>query len=596
MQKQPLLLLLLGFISGILVQEFANLSVIVLGIILIISLLTAIIFFTKNIYFLRYKTLIFVFIAFCLGIFLHYFQNQIPKFPTLQKEETVIFKLDKKLKSNEKNRKYEVEVWKSASNKIADSKSFKSILIIPKSEPELDFLHFYQTTAFVSKVDGPQHDYQFDYQKYLQRKGVFHQIYLPKGFKQSEKKSLNFLEFIKQNRLELLQKIDHTSLSTDTKELIKGIILADRTEMNSETVADFQKTGLVHILAISGTHIAIIFGLFYFIFIKIFPFQWRKYAIISSIIFIWMFAVFIGLGNSVVRACIMLTVYFTYTILQRKSDFMHSISLAAILILLFNVNQLFDVGFQLSFSAVLGIFWFNQPILKWFPKNRNKLVTLFKNIFSVTTAAQLGTLPLVLFYFHQYSYISIFANLLILPAVEFLIIGALFITLLIAVGLPVSYLFKLFDIVVNAILQIIHWLSNFEFFMVERIAMNMIEVIILFVILYFLRFVFVKFNLKNILNLSYCLVLFIAVRLGFHFYYEDKSEIIGHQFFKNQIVSSKEKGKVLFFMKEDVDEKKVVQYLIHPYTTSVRTENFEIKKVSDDQNFIEFEGFKYEIK
>lgn len=596
MQKQPLLLLLLGFITGILVQEFVSSSVFVLFILLIVCAVSVFIFFTKKIYLLRIKTLILIFIAFCLGVFFHYFQNQIPQFPDLQKEDTVIFKLDKKLKSNEKNRKYQVQVWKSASNKIADSKSFKSVLIIPKSEPELDFLHFYQTTAYVSKVEAPQHDYQFDYQKYLQRKGVFHQIYAAKGFKQSEKKSANFLEFIKQNRLELLQKIDHTSISTDTKELIKGIILADRTEMNSETVADFQKTGLVHILAISGTHIAIIFGLFYFLFIKIFPFQWRKYAIISSIIFIWMFAVFIGLGNSVVRACIMLTVYFTYTILQRKSDFMHSISLAAILILLFNVNQLFDVGFQLSFSAVLGIFWFNQPILKWFPKNRNKLITLFKNIFSVTTAAQLGTLPLVLFYFHQYSYISILANLLILPAVEFLIIGALFITLLIAVDLHLFPVFKFFDVLVNVVLQVIHWLSSFDFFMVERIAMNIFEVIILFVILYFLRFVFLKFNLKNILNLSYCLLLFIAVRLGFHLYHEGKSEIIGHQFFKHNVISSKKKEKVIFYMKEDVDEKKVLQFLVYPYITSIRTEFFEIKKVPEDQNFIEFEGVKYEIK
>ena len=221
MQKQPLLLLLLGFITGILVQEFVIWSFFPLFILLVVCAVSVFIFFSRKIYLLKFKTVILIFIAFCLGVFLHYFQNQIPQFPDLQKEDTLIFKLDKKLKSNEKNRKYQVQVWKSASNKIADSQSFKSILIIPKSEAELDFLHFYQTTAYVSKVEAPQHDYQFDYQKYLQRKGVFHQIYAAKGFKQSEKESANFLEFIKQNRLELIQKIDQTSISTCAYERTK---------------------------------------------------------------------------------------------------------------------------------------------------------------------------------------------------------------------------------------------------------------------------------------------------------------------------------------------------------------------------------------
>ena len=596
MQKQPLLILLLSFIAGILVQEFLGIPVKFLYIILILCVLAISIFFFRTISFLRFKNLFYIFIAFSLGLILHFFQNQVPKFPNLEKEEVVIFKLQKKLKSNEKNRKYEVLVWKDEQDKIANSIQFKSIIIIPKSEPELSFNYFYQASGFVSRVEPPQNNYQFNYQKYLQRKGIYHQIYLPKGFKQSERKSLSFLEVIKQERLELLQKLDKNAISPDANEFIKGIILADRTEMNGVTVMEFQKTGLVHILAISGTHIAIIFGLFYFVFIKIFPHQWRKYAIISSILFIWIFAIFIGLGNSVVRACIMLTVYFSYIILQRKSDFLHSISLAAILILVFNVNQFFDVGFQLSFSAVLGIFWFNQPILKKFPRTRNKVITLFQNIFSVTTSAQLGTMPLVLFYFHQYSYISILANLIILPAVEILIIGALFITFFISIGLKIDLLFKLYDILVQFVLKVIHWLSSFDFFMVEHIPMTLIEVILLFILLYFLRFIIQKFNLKNSLNFAYVLILFITIRVAFNLYNHSKNEIISHQFYKEKIISAKDRDQIVFYIKENADETKISEYVISPYLNSVRSKKCKIKKIPNRVDSLVIKGVKFDLK
>ena len=596
MQKQPLLILLLSFILGILVQEFLCLPVKVLYVLLVFCILAIPIFFVKNIILLRFKNIIYVFISFTLGIFLHFIQNRVPDLPKLEKEETIIFKLDKKLKTNDKNKKYEVIVWKSKDDKIPDKRSFKSVLILPRSQPELDFLHFYQATGFVSKIEPPQNDYQFNYQKYLQRKGIFHQIYLPKGFKQSARGSLNFFEKIKQQRLDLLKKIDETEISVDTKELIKGIILADRTEMNGVTVMAFQKTGLVHILAISGTHIAIIFGLFYFVFIKIFPFRWRRYAIVSSIIFIWIFAVFIGLGNSVVRACIMLSVYFTYIILQRRSDFLHSISFAAAIILLFNVDQIFDVGFQLSFCAVFGIFWFNQTILKWFPTRQNKVLKLFKNIFAVTTSAQLGTLPLVLYYFHQYSFLSIFANLVILPLVEILIIGGLFVTILISIGIHFSGIFNLFDFFVSCVLQVIHWLSSFDLFFFNRIALNFIELVLLFIFLYYLKFIWKKFDLKNLLNLSYILIVFIAVRLGFHFYYQQKNEVVEHQYYKRSIISNKQKDKIIFYIKEDTDQNKISEFVISPYLIAMRTEKFEIVKIPRSVDSILINKVKFKVK
>ena len=151
---------------------------------------------------------------------------------------------------------------------------------------------------------------------------------------------------IKQQRLETLDKIDENpQISLRAKQLLKGIILADRTEMDAQIISDFTKTGLVHILAISGSHMVIIFFLVYAVLSRLFSAKYQKWAIGLSLVFIWSFTVFIDYGNSVVRSCIMLTVYYIYVLLQRNPDLIHSMALAAFLILCWDSHQIFDVAF-----------------------------------------------------------------------------------------------------------------------------------------------------------------------------------------------------------------------------------------------------------
>uniref|UniRef100_A0AAU6WP33 ComEC/Rec2 family competence protein n=1 Tax=Chryseobacterium endophyticum TaxID=1854762 RepID=A0AAU6WP33_9FLAO len=265
-----------------------------------------------------------------------------------------------------KYRKYEAEVQ-------AGKEHFNAVVYIPREEHELDFKHYYKTQAYISKPKTPQYDFQFDYSKYLKRKNIEYQCFVSDIIVSAEHSESSWSENFSQKRLEVLQNINKTSLSPKSREFLKGIILADRTEIDQQTVQDFSRSGLVHFLAISGTHIVVIFGLFYFIFIKVLPLRFRKEAIISSLVLIWLFTAFIGFGSSVVRSSLMLSIYFIYVLLQRKTDLLHSLSLSALVILVFDTQQIFDVGFQLSFLAVLGIYWLNQPILSYFPRQDNRL-------------------------------------------------------------------------------------------------------------------------------------------------------------------------------------------------------------------------------
>lgn len=523
---------------------------------------------------------------FGIGIILHFFNAFASGNVSVSKNETIVFKIAKKLNSSYKNRKYEGVIQ-------AGKQTFNAIIYIPKSEKEPDFLHYYQAQAYISKPKSPQYDFQFDYSKYLLRKNIEYQCYINDEIAEAERKDLSFTEKFSQKRLEVLQRIDEAGMSSKSKEFLKGIILADRTEMDVQTVQDFNRSGLVHFLAISGTHIVVIFGLFYLLLIKILPLKFRKYAIISSLIFIWLFIIFIGFGSSVLRSGLMLSIYFVYVLLQRKPDLLHSLSLSAFIILIFDTQQLFDVGFQLSFCAVLGIYWLNQPILNYFPIQDNWLKKLIFNTVSISVSAQLATLPLVLYYFHQFSFISIIANFFIVPFSEAIIVFSFLMTTLIALNLDFNLMNVAYDFVINILLTIIHWFADFDLLFHENIPMNVVEVFALFLIVYLLRFFILKPKLKNFTIVMTAVFAFYILRIGFNSYENEREEVLFHDFSKARMMSVKKGSNACFWIEEASDKRKIIQFVINPYCSTRRIRNYQIKTFPKEVTKVIYNGKIY---
>lgn len=588
MHKEPLFILFVCFVLGIFFQDYFLLSDFSIYILLIISISAAFLGAVRNFYFYKIRPLLYGFLIFTIGVFIHFQYNQKPELPKFKSKEIITFRIVKKLNSNEKNRRYEIEAWK-------DEVYFKSILSFPKTENELDFRHYYKGEVYLNQIEKPDHDFQFDYSKYLSRKEIYFQSYLPNSLKIAERKDLSFNENIRQRRIEILAKIDQSDLQKRTREFAKGIILADRTEMDQETVRDFRDSGMMHILAISGTHMAIIFGVILLFLNLVFPPRFLRYKIAVALILIWAFAVFIDFGNSVVRSCIMISAYYIYVLLQRKTDLLHSMAIAGFVILAVNSNQLFDVGFQLSFAAVFGIFWFNQPILKYLPKPRNKFQSFMANVFSISLSAQLGTLPLVVYYFHQYSLISIVANLVIIPFAEIVIVFSLLMVILISFSFGINWLHFFYDEMVTFTLKLIHFFAGADSLMQIMIPLTLLEVLTLYTVFYFLRFAIQKFNIKNGTRVIYFLLVFFGLRFLLNFSAEQKDEVLVHHFFKEKIISKKQGNEVVFFISQNSSQEKIQQYVIEPYLTSRRTKNFFVKVVPNTMSSIQVEGQNYEF-
>ena len=591
MNKQPLLICTISFGLGIFFQDkfdfpfWGAIAILVLG---IVGFLAG--FFIRNFFFDRLKSAFLVFLFFSIGIFLHFLNSNSAQNFDFEKNKTtkIVFQLSKKLNSNERNKRYEVEI-------LNFEKPFSAVISIPKEQKEPDFLHFYSAEAYLNPTQKPQYDFQFDYQKYLARQNIHYQGFIPNEISFKKKESVSFADKIKQKRLDLLFRIDNSSLQPQNKAILKGIILADRTEIDQEIINHFSKTGLIHILAISGSHMAIIFLMILFVLNPIFSVKYRNIPIYISSAAIWGFAIFIDYGNSVVRSCIMITVYYIMIFLQRKPNLLHSLALAGMMILSIDTQQLFDVGFQLSFLAVFGIFWLYKPITNHYKPLKNRAIRFILNTFSLSLAAQLTTLPLILFYFHQFSIMSVFINVVSIMVSQGFIIFSFIVSILFGIEFTPDWLLEIYDWCASFFLNMVAFFSKTDFSFVENVSIEIPELIILFVLVYLLRSVFEKPNVKTFTRFSFFILLFIFTRILTNFYFWKKEEILLHSFFKQNIVSVKQGDKAVFIMSDKADTEKINNFIIKSYITSKRVKNIEIKKV-EPMTKLKINQTIYEIK
>lgn len=277
-----------------------------------------------------------------------------------------------------------------------------------------------QIEGTISKGREQRNPGEFDYYKYLKSIGVSGLI---NAYKSSNLKIIDEDEELFPNIIFSVRK----SLDSKFKEfyseeaalLLRGLLLADRSEIDYETREKFVNSGVIHVLAVSGLHVGYIILIFLFVFGRMNIYL--KYILtVAGLLF---FVILTGSPPSVFRATVMAIILIVSEWSNRNYNVFNSLAIAALILLVLNPNELFNPGFQLSFSAVLSILII-YPRLKniidnYIVKNNFlKYVLLFG---SVSLAAQIGTLPFTLMYFHKLSIISLFANLFVIPLIGFIV-------------------------------------------------------------------------------------------------------------------------------------------------------------------------------
>jgi len=218
-------------------------------------------------------------------------------------------------------------------------------------------------------------------------------------------------EKAKQTQADMISKLDGLQVSDDTKAVLAAITVNYKKTMTRETRSRFSATGVAHLLSVSGFHVGIVCAFLSLLF-SAFPkrplFHWSKY--ILTICLLWTFAFIAGLSNPAVRAAFMLTVYLTGQVIQHRPERYNTLAAAAFCMLVVHPLSLFDIGFQLSFTAVFFILYL-QPRFYRLIELRNPIFKTLWGTLTVTVAAQIGTVFLSCFYFGQSSTVFLFTNL-----------------------------------------------------------------------------------------------------------------------------------------------------------------------------------------
>ena len=201
-------------------------------------------------------------------------------------------------------------------------------------------------------------------------------------------------------------------LPAETSALLRGIMLGEKTEISREVKDMFSNTGVMHILAVSGMNVGMVAAIFFFIFTKMFRLT-RKYASFLLIFIVIIFGQITGSQSSVNRAVVMAIVGLVAVMLEREKDMLNTLALAALVLLVWEPRNLFDVGFQLSFAATLGIVLLAPRLTAWL-KPAGRLVG---TSLAVSLAAQITVTPFIIYYFHKFSLVSPLANLAVVPLV-----------------------------------------------------------------------------------------------------------------------------------------------------------------------------------
>ena len=274
---------------------------------------------------------------------------------------------------------------------------------------------------------------QGSYRTWLETHGYVGETFVWRNRWQRESVSLSDIGRLQRLRLyfmglrrQLLAQVSQHISQRDDYSILAAMTLGDKSAVSREQKEQFSVAGTSHLLALSGLHLGIIYMLLSFLF------RSRRWQLVNQLLIvssIWVFVLLVGMPSSVVRAAVMITIYAVVSLLNRSKTPINTLALTAILMLISNPYALFDVGFQLSFSAVLAILLF-MPLFNSLFTLPFWLSPLWKTT-AVTVAAQLGTAPLVAYYFGRFSVWFLLANYLAIPLAT-LILYTMLLTLLLS--------------------------------------------------------------------------------------------------------------------------------------------------------------------
>ena len=288
-----------------------------------------------------------------------------------------------------------------------------------------DYAAVLRVRGRVTSIDHPKNPYEFSFKDYYAHQGIYTSVFVSRdGVLPIEKAEVNpmfrLAYFLQRYTLQTFKQF---GFEGDELGVILALMIGDKQFLDGNLKTMYANIGAMHILAVSGMHVA----LYYLVLVwLLFFMRGRVGGLLKNVVILlalWVFAFVAGFSPSIVRATVMFTFILVGKMWNRSSNTYNMVAASFVVLLLYNPFSLYDVGFLLSYAAVLSILLFYPFFSAWAPRNR--ILRWGYDLVAVSVAAQILTLPLTVYFFHQFPLVFLLTNIILIPFTTLIIYGGL---------------------------------------------------------------------------------------------------------------------------------------------------------------------------
>ncbi|CAM4072292.1 ComEC/Rec2 family competence protein [Flavobacterium sinopsychrotolerans] len=442
----------------------------------------------------------------------------------------------------------------------------------------------------LTKNKPPNNPNQFDYSKYLENKQIYAQLYADVAdIKIGTEIEKNIWYYSSKLRTRIIRNLEKNNFNKTELNVAIALIMGQQQDISPDIIRDYQYAGAVHILSVSGLHIGFIL-LFVTFILKPIPNTKRGSFIklITILISLSMFGIIAGLAPSVVRSVTMFSFVAIGNHLRRSVNIYHTLLVSVLLILLFEPSFLFDVGFQLSYIALFFIIWL-QPLLSSIWKPKYKVSKYIWDILTVSFAAQIGTLLLSIYYFHQFPGLFFITNLIIIPLLSIIMILGVLVMLLAAFNMIPVFLSQLLEWSIYYLNKIINAIASLEQFIIQDIPLHFYLLLSSYLLLFTVIFWFKKpsFNRLAVILISITILQLSYFKIQYEI--QNEEELIVFNSTKNTLIAERKGENIIVYDNDSILKTAKKNSLLKSYRIGNLSTLEQKKRL---QNFIFFNGKK----
>jgi len=292
--------------------------------------------------------------------------------------------------------------------------------------------------------------------------------------------------FFNQWQQTLSDRIDRIGLSEHSRSLVKALVIGDRSDVDSSTITDFSRAGIIHVLSVSGLHVGIIYFMIAWMLRRV-GFFGAKFRSLFSLAVVWIYTGISGFSPSALRSAGMITLFEFSKIGRRGTPGLEVLTGTALIHCLIDPYTVFGAGAQLSYLAVAGIFIWN-PVFNPILAKLNRFARYFAGSISISIAAQCLITPVLLFWFGWFPLYFLLGNIVLLPLMVFAFYLGLVITAFDFAGLSIPLLCRGMDMVIEIVMKGAAWLGNLPGNLVKPEGLLWSDLVLYYLILFSFRY------------------------------------------------------------------------------------------------------------